>query len=274
MEKGINLREQILKLYRDNYYGGLMKLVVIGGEPLDVLENWVMQLFTDVKKGLPVRPEVSCDGSIWKAGKIYKLEAIKDVHILDVSWKLPCLREEYLKKPEDYLAHLIGHEGRGSLHFFLKNKGWITSISAGVGDEGMQRSSIAYIFSMSIRLTDFGLEKVYEIIGFIYQYLKLLRQAPPQEWIFKELQDIGNMEFRFAEEQPQDDYAAELAENLLIYPAEHVIYADYAYKVWDVEMIKNILNFLTPDNMRVDIVSKSFEKSGGSPYEEKDWWRL
>ncbi|GMP89949.1 hypothetical protein CsSME_00041296 [Camellia sinensis var. sinensis] len=31
MEKGINLREQILKLYSDNYHGGLMKLVVIGG---------------------------------------------------------------------------------------------------------------------------------------------------------------------------------------------------------------------------------------------------
>jgi hypothetical protein len=31
MEKGINLREQILKLYTDYYYGGLMKLVVIGG---------------------------------------------------------------------------------------------------------------------------------------------------------------------------------------------------------------------------------------------------
>lgn len=31
MEKGINLREQILKLYREYYHGGLMKLVVIGG---------------------------------------------------------------------------------------------------------------------------------------------------------------------------------------------------------------------------------------------------
>ena len=31
MEKGLNLREQILKLYRDNYHGGLMKLVLIGG---------------------------------------------------------------------------------------------------------------------------------------------------------------------------------------------------------------------------------------------------
>lgn len=30
-EKGIDLRKQILKLYKDYYHGGLMKLVVIGG---------------------------------------------------------------------------------------------------------------------------------------------------------------------------------------------------------------------------------------------------
>ena len=60
---------------------------------------------------------------------------------------------------------------------------------------------IAYRFSLQI----------FEIIGFVYQYLKLMRQVSPQEWIFKELQDIGNIDFRFLEEQPQDDYAAELA---------------------------------------------------------------
>ncbi|GMG98165.1 hypothetical protein Nepgr_000005 [Nepenthes gracilis] len=267
MEKGVNLREQILKLYGENYYGGLMKLVVIGGESLDVLENWVLQLFTDVKKGPSIKPESRIEGPIWNAGKIYRLEAVKDVNILDLSWKLPCLRREYLKKPEDYLAHLLGHEGRGSLHFFLKNKGWVTSISAGVEDEGMCRSSIAYVFGMSIRLTDIGFEKVYCIIGFVYQYIKLLRLATPKEWIFKELQAIGNMEFRFAEEQPQDDYATELAENLLVYPAEHVIYGEYAYRVWDEEMTKNILNFLTPENMRIDVISKSFDKSGGLLYE-------
>lgn len=51
-------------------------------------------------------------------------------------------------------------EGRGSLHYFLKARGLITSISAGVGDEGMHRSSIAYIFGMSMHLTDSGLDKV------------------------------------------------------------------------------------------------------------------
>ncbi|XP_028768838.1 LOW QUALITY PROTEIN: nardilysin-like [Neltuma alba] len=280
MENGINLRDQILKLYMNYYHGGLMKLAVIGGESLDVLESWVVELFGAVKKGHQAKPEFKVEGPVWKAGKIYWLEAVKDVHILDLSWTLPCLHQEYLKKPEDYLAHLLGHEGRGSLLSFFKSKGWATSLSAGVGDEGMHRSSITYIFVMSIHLTDSGLEKILDVIGFVYQYLKLLRQISPQEWIFKELQNIGNMEFRFrrAEEQPQDDYAAELAENLHFYPPEHVIYGEYVYKTWDEQLIRHILGFFTPENMRVDVVSKSFPKSEGlqiepwfgSQFTEKD----
>ncbi|BFG33740.1 hypothetical protein CerSpe_200140 [Prunus speciosa] len=278
MEKGINLREQILKLYRDYYHGGLMKLVVIGGESLDVLEDWVVELYGNVKKGPQVNLEFKAEGPIWKAGKLYRLEAVKDVHILNLTWTFPCLHQDYLKKPEDYLAHLLGHEGRGSLHFYLKSRGWATSLSAGVGDEGMHRSSVAYVFRMSIHLTDSGLEKIFEIIGFVYQYIKLLHKVSPQEWIFRELQDIGNMEFRFAEEQPQDDYAAELAENLLLYPAENVIYGDYVYKIWDDQLIKYVLGFFTPQNMRVDVVSKSSIKSEdfqcepwfGSHYTEED----
>ncbi|KAJ9565085.1 hypothetical protein OSB04_001051 [Centaurea solstitialis] len=261
MEKGINLREQILKFYNDFYHGGLMKLVIIGGETLDVLESWVLELFSNVKTNNALKSEVRQGIPIWSPGKVYRLEAVKDVHVLDLHWTLPCLRKDYLKKAEDYLAHLIGHEGRGSLLFFLKAKGWATSISAGVGDDGMHRSSAAYIFGMSIHLTDSGLEKIYEIIGFVYQYLKLLQQGSPQEWIYRELQDIANMDFTFAEEQPQDEYAAELSENLLIYPPEHTIYGDYAYKVWDAEMVKHVLTFFTPDNMRTDILSKSFNKS-------------
>ncbi|KAH8490560.1 hypothetical protein H0E87_022920 [Populus deltoides] len=261
MEKGINLREHILKLYRDYYHGGLMKLVVIGGEPLDVLESWVTELFAKVRKGPQTKPKFQVEGPIWKAGLLYRLEAVKDVNILDLTWTLPCLHQDYLKKSEDYLAHLLGHEGKGSLHSFLKARGLATSLSAGVGDEGMHRSSLAYIFGMSIHLTDYGLEKIFDIIGFVYQYLKLLREVPPQQWIFKELQDIGNMEFRFAEEQPQDDYAAELAENLLVFPAENVIYCDYVYKIWDEKAIKHLLQFFTPENMRIDVVSKPSVKS-------------
>lgn len=56
--------------------------------------------------------------------------------------------------------------------------------------------------------------QIFDIIGYVYKYIKLLRQVSPQEWIFKELQDVGNIEFRFAEELPQVDYAVQLAGNI------------------------------------------------------------
>ncbi|XP_018441552.2 nardilysin-like [Raphanus sativus] len=277
MENGVDLRECIVKLYKEYYHGGLMKLVVIGGEPLDLLESWAVELFGDVKNGSKIRPTLEAEGPIWEGGKLYRLEAVRDVHTLDLTWTLPPLRHAYVKKPDDYLSHLLGHEGRGSLHSLLKDKGWITSLSAGVGDDGINRSSLAYVFGMTIHLTDSGLEKIYDIIGYIYQYLKLLRDASPQEWIFKELQDIGNMDFRYAEEQAADDYAAELSGNMLAYPVEHVIYGDYVYQTWDPKMIEDLMGFFTPKNMRIDVVSKSVKSEEfqtepwfGSRYVEED----
>uniref|UniRef100_A0A3Q7EYB6 Peptidase M16 middle/third domain-containing protein n=1 Tax=Solanum lycopersicum TaxID=4081 RepID=A0A3Q7EYB6_SOLLC len=54
---------------------------------------------------------------------------------------------------------------------------------------------------------------------------------------------------------------------LLVYPPDHVIYGDYTYDIWDVEFIKYFLDFLRPENMRVDVVSKSFQNSDGFTWE-------
>ncbi|XP_004300711.1 PREDICTED: insulin-degrading enzyme-like [Fragaria vesca subsp. vesca] len=272
-EKGINLRQQIMQMYTDYYHGGLMKLVVIGGESLDILEQWVLELFGDVKKGPQVNLEFKAEGPIWNVGKLYRLEAVNDVHILHLAWALPSLHQHYLKCPDYFLSHLLEHEGRGSLYFYLKAKGWATYLNASVN-----RYSVADVFCMIIYLTDSGLEQIFEIVGSVYQYIKLLRQVSPQEWIFRELQDIGNMSFRFMQDQPQDDYAVKLGGNLLRYSAEHVIYGDYVYETWDKELIEYVLGFFRPENMRIDVISKSSFKLEnfqcepwfGSHYTEED----
>lgn len=84
-------------------------ILVNTAETLDVLESWVLKLFSKVTKGPLSNQEASLGAPIWKACKLYRLEAVKDVHMLDLSWTLPCLRKDYMKKSEDYLAHLIGH---------------------------------------------------------------------------------------------------------------------------------------------------------------------
>jgi len=87
----------------------LMLILKNDAEPLDVLESWVTELFAKVRKGPQTKPKFQVEGPIWKAGLLYRLEAVKDVNILDLTWTLPCLHQDYLKKSEDYLAHLLGH---------------------------------------------------------------------------------------------------------------------------------------------------------------------
>ncbi|CAI9776849.1 unnamed protein product [Fraxinus pennsylvanica] len=133
--------------------------LLIFPEPLDILEGWVLKLFGGVKKGSLIKPDTCLDGPIWKTGKIYKLEADKDVHSLNLSWTLPSLQEYYPTKAEEYFSHLLGHEGKGGLFFLLKARGRASSFVASVAKDGMYCSSIAYIFQIDIRLTDSGLEK-------------------------------------------------------------------------------------------------------------------
>ncbi|KAL6493357.1 hypothetical protein OROGR_032491 [Orobanche gracilis] len=58
--------------------------------------------------------------------------------------------------------------------------------------------------------------------------------------------------------------------NLHLYPPGHVIYGDYAYNIWDEKMIKDLLGYLTPGNMRVDLQTKSFSKYLGSSFKRKN----
>lgn len=49
---------------------------------------------------------------------------------------------------------------------------------------------------------------------------------------------------------------------MLAYPVEHVIYGDYVYQTWDPKLIEDLMGFFTPQNMRIDVVSKSIKSEG------------
>jgi len=62
-----------------------------------------------------------------------------------------------------------------------------------------------------VLLTPLGCGQVLDVVGLLYQYVQMLRLIGPQEWVFKELQSMAMMEFRFAEEESADNYVVRLA---------------------------------------------------------------
>lgn len=80
------------------------------------------------------------------------VKTIKDKYDFTLTFTIPNQSPQYLTKPASFLAHLIAHEGQGSVFSYLKNKGWLLSISARpqTWNRGVQ------LFAISGRLTHSG----------------------------------------------------------------------------------------------------------------------
>jgi secreted Zn-dependent insulinase-like peptidase len=143
-----------------------MRLVVTGAYPLDELQERVIQCFSDIPSNSRSGSDLLSDVSISPVGKrgeyswddvyqspmkdlgmplaksclakIFCIAPVKDRHSLSVTWQIPSIYDQWRSKPTDYLAHLIGHEAKGSLLASLKEKSWVTDCWAGVGDEGYE----------------------------------------------------------------------------------------------------------------------------------------
>ena len=125
-----------------------MRLVVVGGFPLDVLQEHVVKSFSDIPSNgketswdaIPESPfkNAGMPFTTDSLGKVYYIAPVGDRHGLSVTWQIPSQLGNWKSKPTDYLAHLIGHEAKGSILAALKAKSWATACCAGLGAEGYE----------------------------------------------------------------------------------------------------------------------------------------
>ncbi|XP_073396481.1 nardilysin-like isoform X2 [Physcomitrium patens] len=271
VNKGIDMRAKLLQLYHEDYRAGRMKLVILGGDSLDTLQNWVVSLFGQIKEGGDGRLIIHGERRIWEPNRMYRVAAGTEQNLVALNFPLPCLETAYLTKPHDYFGHIIGHEGQGSLLALLRRKGWARSMTAGCGDNGLETNQMLFLFTIRITLTNHGVEHVMEVIGLLFQYLKMLRSLGPQEWIFQEQNAVSKLNFEHFEDPAQDDYVASLATNMFLYTKAHVLYGDYAHDIWDPAMITELLAQLIPVNMRADLLLHRFDKTS-SDVQMEPWF--
>lgn len=112
-------------------------------------------------------------------------------------------------------AHLLGHEGKGSLLSELKKNGWVTTLSA----SGTTKARGISTFCVSMMLGEEGLKKTEEIVQMVFQYIALLKKEGTQKWIFEELKTISDIDFEFKDKDRPDafvrSYAAKMHETQL-----------------------------------------------------------
>ena len=170
---GAAVRDDLIDFYERTYSSHLMKLVVVGREPLDVLEDWVRTRFSVVPRREFEPPRITVP--LYPEGLLparLDIEPIREIRSIALSFAIPPLRPHYRAHPLALVSHLLGHEGRGSLLSALKARGWAEGLSAG---PGMGHRDFA-TFGITIRATESGLEHLDDVVASVFAYLDLVRE--------------------------------------------------------------------------------------------------
>jgi len=265
---GDGVNEALNRFFSENYSADQMVLVALSNEPLDSMESWIRPMF-----GAIVNRNLGPSHVTTKAflpnelPAVLRYRTLKDEYSVNFSFPIPPSEPYYRKKPAEYLTNLLGHEGEGSLHQALTDRGWITSLAAGttrLDDENA-------LLGIDISLTDAGRRAVPEISRLLFGYIQLLNQSDPESWRYDEQALSAELNFRFQEKSSATAFVYLTAPALALYPPQDVLVAPYLMEQFDPALIKSYLGYLTPENLIVtisgpDVETDSVEQWFDVPY--------
>lgn len=249
-------------LFEHHYHAGNMTLVLYGPQSVAELSSWAHSYFSDIRRGDKVP-------AFWEGTRLYQnlpfqvsAKPLKDQRRLAVNFPLPSVQSEYRQKPLTFISHLLGHEGQGSLLAYLKERQWVEALSAGGGISGSGFRE----YTVQFLLTPQGEAHQAEIVEALFAQLALIRTQGLESWRFSERQQLAEQSFRLMEVTEPMDYASHLAVNLLQFPPDDVLYGDFVMTGFSPERLNYWLDFLTPDNLRLALVSPDVEGEAEAPW--------
>ncbi|EGN95669.1 hypothetical protein SERLA73DRAFT_113347 [Serpula lacrymans var. lacrymans S7.3] len=286
---GRETRRRLVEWWSKEYCAGRMRLCVIGKESLDELSDLVSKLFSPISnRGLDPTPMIN-DHPFGpnEMGTLVSVQTIMRFHAVEISFPLDYQAPLWRYKPTNFLAHFVGHEGPGSLHSYLKNKGWVTSLNS--GSQSLARGF--GMFKVTIHMTEQGFQNYRSIVLATFKYLSLLRSSTFPAWYQAEISALSNTNFQFSAKRNPDDYAVWLSQQMVWpVPTELTVSAPQLTWEWDQggngeKEVNDILNGLTIDQGRVVLMARKedHERIGqkdatwktepwyGTPYRVERW---
>jgi len=249
------IREALIQFYQRYYSANLMRLAVLGREPLDELEQRVRALFSAVPNR-NATPYVD-RAPLFEAGRLpaqLNIETLRDTRRLSLNFPLPPSREYWEQKPLYYLSSLIGYEGKGSLLSHLKELG----LAQGLGAYPTLDLPDAAMMQIQVDLTEKGWQQIDRVTEAVFSFIELLRRDGIDPELYREEQQLAEIQFRFQDKPDPMHLVMQLAQTDH-YPAEYLLKGDYHLGQFDAELIRRYLSRMTPDNLLLTLEGQNVE---------------
>ena len=260
--EGHSVREDMIAFYHQHYSSHLMNLVVLGRDNLDALEVAVRARFGAVpKRDVSIHDNYPPLFDKQRLPVTVEIKPEKELRQLTFNFPIPNPNQFYQKKPFAYIAHLLGHEGEGSLLSLLKRLGWAEGIYASTGFHSRSDA----VFRLSIQLTPQGVRARNQIVSLVFHSIEQLRARGLSSWRYAELQELADLEFRFQEKRAPIQTVSALAQAMKIYQPKDILRGDYVHSAYDERLIKKSLSHLTSDNLLLVLTAPDVEPYRVSP---------
>ena len=239
-----NVRDDLIEFYNRYYSANLMTLTIYGPQDLDTLKLLAETKFSQINNKDSVIDAYPTQLFLEKPLDI-TIQPVKDLFNLSFTFELEQAITNYKEKSTQYLGHLLGHEGEGSLLAWLKQKGWAEGLSAGLHNKLANNST----FQINVSLTQDGTEHIDEITEQLFSYIHVIKNEGIQEWVFEELKQLGKLHFTFQEGRRPSQLVQQLSMSMHDYAIEDILQGPYIWSDFNPEKINALTNKLTPDNL-------------------------
>lgn len=161
-----------MKFYLENYSSNLMQVCLVGNYELDRLEVFAKQYFEGIlnkQVKMPSYEGLAETFSLKGRGlsRLFHINPDKDSNLLQILWpKLPSFSWE--SKVNNYLTHVLGHEGPNSLLSELVKEGFATGLMASSSNRLYNRDGEIKI---DITLTKKGVKHFKWVLSLVFAFI-------------------------------------------------------------------------------------------------------
>lgn len=270
--KGLDVRDELLAFHGRQYSANRMKLVVLGRESLDELQSWVEGMFSQIDNRRIAAPDFSETSPFGEdqLGRVVFSRPVMETRNIELTFPIPDQELLFESLPAHYMTHLLGHEGPGSVLSYLKNLGWANALGSGASH--ISRGS--EVFKVHIDLTESGLEHYKEVAATIFRYIAIVRLSGPQKWIFDELQQMGQVNFRFKQRVAPMSYTSTLSQTMRVeeLPRAWLLNAASVFRKFDPAGIEDVIASLVPENCKIDVAAIELFQAPDEKVEKEKWY--
>ncbi|WP_026294739.1 insulinase family protein [Salinimonas chungwhensis] len=253
---GIEALQEALTEHHRTFYGGSnMTLCIFSAIPADTLIPLIKKQFGILPAGEPAPCQWPALYLPEQLGTQITIEPLQAARRMIVTFPLPPLHNDYKVKPLDYISHLLGDEGEGSLLNYLKNRNWVTNLIAGSGIEGDDFKD----FNVSFQLTQDGLTHREEILMALFSFLTLLRQGLAEQWRYDEKMQLHALAYQYEDSPKLMPVACEYAQHLFIYDFDEIPLLRAPVETYDSNSLEHALSYFTPSRIRVKVIAPGID---------------